>query len=89
MDMQAEIAGRLKTLGCEHFEFADESHRHIGHAGNKGGGHYAVVIVSAAFNGVGRLDRQRMVKNLLHDLFSDGFIHALSIRAVTPEEYFN
>lgn len=89
MDMQAEIAGRLKTLGYKHFEFADESHRHIGHAGNRGGGHYALVIVSDAFEGISRLNRQRMVKNLLHDLFSDGLIHALSIRAATPDEYSN
>lgn len=87
MDMQTEILGRLKTLGYKYFEFADESHLHIGHAGNRGGGHYALVIVSDAFEGISRLNRQRMVKNLLHDLFSDGLIHALSIRAATPDEY--
>ncbi|RPD90817.1 BolA family transcriptional regulator [Neisseria weixii] len=89
MDMQAEIEGRLKSLDYQLFEFEDESHLHIGHAGNKGGGHYAVVIVSEAFRDVSRLNRQRMVKTLLNDLFSDGLIHALIIKAVTPEEYFN
>ena len=89
MDMQAEIEGRLKSLDYQLFEFEDESHLHIGHAGNKGGGHYAILIVSEAFHDVSRLNRQRMVKTLLNDLFSDGLIHALSIKAVTPDEYFN
>ncbi|WP_165087835.1 BolA family protein [Neisseria yangbaofengii] len=89
MDMQAEIEGRLKNLDYQFFEFADESHLHIGHAGNKGGGHYAVLIVSEAFRDISRLNRQRMVKTLLNDLFSDGLIHALSIKAVTPDEYSN
>ncbi|PSJ80956.1 BolA family protein [Neisseria iguanae] len=89
MDMKVEIEGRLKSLDYQFFEFEDESHLHIGHASNKGGGHYAVVIVSEIFRDLSRLNRQRMVKTLLHDLFSDGLIHALSIKAVTPDEYFN
>jgi bolA protein len=46
-------------------------------------------VVSTAFNGVLRLQRQRMVKEALHEWFSDGRIHALSIRALTPDEYFH
>lgn len=87
--MRAEIEGRLKHLPFTAFEFEDQSHLHIGHAGNKGGGHYAIVVVSEAFRDVSRIDRQRMVKGQLNDLFSDGLIHALSIKAVTPDEYFN
>lgn len=89
MNMQETIEGRLKPLRLQLFEFRDDSHLHAGHAGNRGGGHYAVLAVGEVFEGVGRLARQRMVKDLLHDLFSDGLIHALSIKAVTPEEYFN
>ncbi|WP_373741531.1 BolA family protein [Neisseria sp.] len=87
MQMRETIEGRLKPLSPEIFEFRDDSHRHIGHAGNTGGGHYAVLVVSAAFENVGRVNRQRMVKDLLRDLFSDGLIHALSIKAATPAEY--
>lgn len=87
--MQEMIEGRLKTLRPEVFEFRDDSYLHAGHAGNSGGGHYAVLLVSEAFTGVSRLNRQRMVKELLQDFFSDGLIHALSLKAVTPEEYFN
>ncbi|MCS4532805.1 BolA family protein [Neisseria montereyensis] len=89
MDMQKTIESRLAELNPLHFEYRDDSHLHAGHAGNKGGGHYAVLIVSEAFDGVSRLNRQRLVKDMLHDLFSDGLIHALSIKAVTPEEYFH
>ena len=32
---------------------------------------------------------ERMIKQLLQDLFSDGLIHALSIKATTPDEYFH
>jgi len=30
-----------------------------------------------------------MIKQLLQNLFSDGLIHALSIKAATPDEYFH
>ena len=59
MDMREAIEGRLKTLNPVFFDFQDDSHLHEDHAGNKGGGHYMVVIVSEAFDGVSRLDRQR------------------------------
>lgn len=89
MDMQQAIEGRLKPLEPDVFEFQDDSHLHAGHAGNRGGGHYTICVVSRLFEQKGRLERQRTVKNLLQDLFSDGLIHALSIRALTPDEYFN
>ncbi|QEY24174.1 BolA family protein [Neisseria animalis] len=89
MDMRQTIAERLQSLEIQVFEFQDDSHLHVGHAGNTGGGHYSVLLVSNAFQNHSRLARQRMVKNLLHDLFADGMIHALSIKAQTPEEYFH
>lgn len=87
MDMQETIAGRLKPLGLHYFDFRDDSRLHAGHAGNTGGGHYAVTVVSDAFCGQSRIQRQRMVQQRLADLFSDGLIHALSIKAQTVEEY--
>ena len=91
-NMRQMIEERLRTLEPEFFDFEDESHLHAGHAGhagNKGGGHYAILVVSNAFENIGRLQRQRMIKQLLQDLFSDGLIHALSIKATTPNEYFH
>ena len=82
-----QIEACLKTaLLIEVFELADDSHLHAGHAGNRGGGH-RILVVSPTFAGIGRLQRQRMVKQPLADWFADNRIHALSIRALTPEEY--
>ena len=86
---EQQIQTALGHLSPEIFEFSDESHLHAGHAGNKSGGHYRILVVSTAFNSVPRLKRQRMVKEALHEWFSDGRIHALSIRALTPDEYFH
>ena len=53
--MRDQIASRLAPLAPDVYEFADESHLHIGHAGNKGGGHYAILVVSNVFNGMNRV----------------------------------
>ncbi|EGV36324.1 BolA family protein [Neisseria weaveri] len=87
MDTKQEIETRLQALRPTLLQLRDDSHLHIGHAGNKGGGHYHILVVSPAFEGISRINRQRMVKDPLHDLFSDGLIHALSIKAVTPDEH--
>ena len=86
--MRDLIAQRLQPLDLQVYDFRDDSHLHAGHAGNKGGGHYAILLVSEQFVGVSRLQRQRVVQDLLADLFADKKIHALSIVAKTPDEYF-
>ena len=48
-NMRQIIEERLQALEPEFFDFEDESHLHAGHAGNKGGGHYAILVVSNAF----------------------------------------
>ncbi len=66
---------------------ADDSEKHKGHAGHDGQGesHFRLLIVSDAFEGVGRLERHRMVYKAL-ELFLSGRVHAMAIRALTPEE---
>jgi BolA protein len=68
-------------------EIVDESHRHAGHAGSRLSGetHFAVVLVSAAFAGVGRVARQRLVYSVLADELAGG-VHALSLSTLTPDE---
>ncbi|MBP6562793.1 MAG: BolA family transcriptional regulator [Neisseriaceae bacterium] len=84
------IEQNLKTaLSPIYLDIIDESHLHLGHAGNQGGGHYAVIIVSDAFNGVSRIQRQRIVNEPLSELFKTNQIHALSIKALTADEYFS
>lgn len=86
--MREAMAARLAPLAPDVFDFEDQSHLHAGHAGNRGGGHYAILVVSSAFASMSRLARQRKIQELLADLFAQKHIHALSIAAHTPDEYF-
>lgn len=80
---------RLADLKPEHLEIQDDSASHAGHAGAKsGGGHYFVTIVSAAFAGQATLARHRKIYELLGDLMQHQ-IHAVSIKAHTPDEFFS
>ena len=68
-------------------EVIDESHRHAGHAGARPEGetHFTVTIVSAAFAGLGRVARQRLVYEALAAELANR-VHALSVTARTPDE---
>lgn len=73
-------------LGAETVEVIDESHMHAGHAGAKTGmGHFNVTIIANAFAGKSPLQRHRQVYEALGDMMQTD-IHALSIKAYTPEE---
>ncbi len=75
-----------EALQPQRLEVADDSHKHAGHAGARGGqGHFSVDIVSAAFAGKLPLARHRMVYAALGNMMQDD-IHALAIRARTPDE---
>ena len=82
------IRSRLETaFSPERLEVVDDSARHAGHAGASASGesHFNVVIVSTAFQGVGRVERQRRVNKALAEAFAGG-LHALSIKALAPGE---
>jgi BolA protein len=66
-------------------EIIDDSHLHAGHASAKGGGHFRVNIVSSAFAGQSMIQRHRMVYSAMGDAMKSE-IHALSIKAYTPDE---
>lgn len=68
-------------------EVEDDSARHHGHAGATPGGesHFNVVLESAAFAGVPRVKRQRMVYAALADELA-GPVHALSLKLSAPGE---
>ncbi len=65
----------------------DESAQHHGHAGWREGGetHFRVAIVSAAFDGLTRVERHRRVHEVL-DTELKGGVHALALTLVTPDE---
>lgn len=64
-------------INCEHIEVQGEDQRH-----------YEALLVSAEFSGLMKIKRHRLIYQALGDhMISD--IHALSIKAYTPEEYQN
>ena len=65
----------------------DDSQRHLGHAGYREGGetHFNVEIVSVAFEGQGRVARQRLVYAALKEELDAG-LHALALVTLTPAE---
>jgi BolA protein len=65
----------------------DESSRHAGHSGEREGGesHFRIRIVSAAFQGLSRVERQRRVYAAVADEIAGG-LHALALSTLTPDE---
>jgi len=66
-------------------EIIDHSAAHAGHAGNQGGGHYNVTIVSEQFEGKSLVQRHQLIYKIMGDMMKDE-IHALGINALTPTE---
>lgn len=75
-------------------DVVDESAHHAGHAGHAGAAradgshgetHFHVRLVSAAFDGVPRVERQRRVYAALAEELK-GPVHALSLSALSPAE---
>jgi len=91
MNREQRILEALKSLNPLKIQLINDSQKHAGHsehlgaAGFTGETHYKLIIVSALFNEKSRLDRQRMVMNLLKDEFNSG-LHALEIKASSPQE---
>ncbi len=86
--LASEIATRLTSaLDPTHLEVVNDSHHHAGHMGDDGTGesHFTVIVESPVFEGLNRVQRQRLVNQALADLLSSR-IHALAIRARAPGE---
>lgn len=76
-----------KAFTVEHLAIEDESHLHAGHAGAaSGGGHFKLLIVAPEFSGLNLVARHRAVYKAL-DPHIPQEIHALTISALTPDEY--
>lgn len=76
-----------EALRPQRLEVRNDSHHHAGHASSPGTGssHYTVTIVSEQFEGLGRVERQRMVYRILADELA-GPVHALALVTRTPAE---
>jgi BolA protein len=76
-----------KAFQPESLRVLDESHLHAGHAGHRPEGetHFRVQIVSAAFAGKSRVERHRLVNDVLAEELA-GPVHALAVRPRAPGE---
>jgi BolA family transcriptional regulator, general stress-responsive regulator len=82
--MAKKLADRFEPT---RLDIVDDSARHAGHAGARPGGetHFTVTVVSAAFGGLGRVARQRLVYETLAAELAGG-VHALALTTRTPDE---
>jgi BolA protein len=82
----AAMRSRLAVLDPLELTIDDESALHAGHPGAAGGGgHYRMILVSAAFAGQPRVVRHRLVYDALADLMQRE-IHALALTLLAPGE---
>lgn len=86
------IAARIKdkiekALSPQEFKLVDDSAKHAGHMGARPEGetHFTLSVISAAFTGKSRLERQRLVYALLADEMRER-VHALSLNLKAPED---
>ncbi len=88
MTVASRIREKLtENLAPTRLDVVDDSHKHAGHVGARPEGetHFSVEIVSAAFEGVSRVERQRMVYAILQDELA-GPVHALALRTLSPSD---
>ncbi|HIL94070.1 MAG TPA: BolA family transcriptional regulator [Cycloclasticus sp.] len=75
-----------ESLQPTFIQVLDDSQAHAGHEGAKsGGGHFYLTIVTNDFEGLSRIKRHQLIYKALGDMMKSD-IHALSIKAFTPEE---
>lgn len=88
MTVASRIREKLtEKLAPSRLDVVDDSHKHAGHVGARPEGetHFSVEVVSAAFEGVSRVQRQRMVYEILQEELA-GPVHALALRTLSPSD---
>ncbi|MGO4684397.1 BolA family protein [Hyphomicrobium sp. 2TAF46] len=86
------VTGRVReklmiALRPTRLDVINESELHAGHRNSPGTGesHFRILVVSDAFAGKSRLERHRLVNDLLKDELAGG-IHALALSTLAPGE---
>ena len=88
MTMKDNITKKLtEAFAPVSLAVTDESHLHAGHMGHRPEGetHFMVNIVSQAFEGKSRIDRHRMINEILAAELA-GTVHALALKPQSPKE---
>jgi BolA protein len=77
----------ILELSPTRLDVINESELHAGHRNSPGTGesHFRILIVSKTFAGKSRIERHRLVNDLLKDEIQSG-IHALALATVAPGE---
>ena len=87
-DVEEVIRHKLTaSLSPTRLTIENESHLHQGHASSPGTGdsHFRVDVVSDRFEGLNRIERQRLVYQTLEQELA-GPVHALALSTRTPSE---
>jgi BolA family transcriptional regulator, general stress-responsive regulator len=91
MTLETRMREKLQIgLRPSRLDLVNESHLHEGHRNSPGTNesHFRVLIVSEAFAGKSRVERHRLINDLLSSELKDG-VHALAIKACAPGEQIN
>lgn len=87
--VRAKLTAAFRPTGLS---IVNQSHLHAGHAGapahddpDKAESHFKIEVVSGAFGGLGRVQRQRLVNEALAEELA-GPVHMLSMTLSTPGE---
>jgi BolA family transcriptional regulator, general stress-responsive regulator len=88
MNLETRMREKLMVgLRPSRLDLVNESHLSAGHHSSPGTdeSHFRVLIVSEVFAGKSRVERHRVVNELLSDELKGG-VHALAIKACAPGE---
>ncbi|MCY4051928.1 MAG: BolA family transcriptional regulator [Gammaproteobacteria bacterium] len=83
--VETSMRDNLQELQPLHLQLINESHMHNVPKGSES--HFKVIIVSNQFMNRNLVARHRIVNSLLKSQI-EGPVHALSIHAMTPDEWF-
>jgi len=89
MTIEAAIREKLIAgLQRIHLDVVNESELHAAHRSSPGTGesHFRVTVVSERFHGLSRIQRHRIINDLLADELA-GPVHALAVHAHTPDDF--
>jgi BolA protein len=85
MSLAEQMTEKLKKeLSPQFLELINESHLHGRPTGAET--HFKLLVVSDKFNGLSRIDRQRLVNNLF-DFAREKGLHALTQKTLSPAEW--
>jgi BolA protein len=88
MSVTSQLREKLMIgLSPTRLDVINESEMHAGHRSSPGTGesHFRILVVSEAFAGKSRVERHRLVNDLLKEELAGG-VHALALSTIAPGE---